>query len=95
MAFNVGLYLVMAYTMLEAADALIVGDLMVAAAATFIQNTSLFGHVIQSALTFIIGISSNKPRKQGQKSLSLIPMHRKQPKRQTGILHLNQEQMVP
>jgi ethanolamine permease len=28
MAFNVGLYLVMAYTMLEAADALIVGDLM-------------------------------------------------------------------
>jgi ethanolamine permease len=33
MAFNVGLYLVMAYTMLEAADALIVGDLMVQAAA--------------------------------------------------------------
>ncbi|GGO59352.1 amino acid/polyamine/organocation transporter, APC superfamily [Roseovarius pacificus] len=29
MAFNVGLYLVMAYTMLEAADALIVGDLLV------------------------------------------------------------------
>jgi ethanolamine permease len=28
MAFNVGLYLVMAYTMLEAADALIVGDLL-------------------------------------------------------------------
>ena len=28
MAFNVGLYLVMAYTMLEAADALVVGDLM-------------------------------------------------------------------
>src|SRR5690349_8092861 len=34
MAFNVGLYLVMAYTMLEAADALIVGDLMVQGAAT-------------------------------------------------------------
>src|SRR3954452_24005631 len=33
MAFNVGLYLVMAYTMLEAADALIVGDLMKALAA--------------------------------------------------------------
>lgn len=33
MAFNVGLYLVMAYTMLEAADALIVGDLMVILAA--------------------------------------------------------------
>ena len=32
MAFNVGLYLVMAYTMLEAADALIVGDLMAAVA---------------------------------------------------------------
>ncbi len=29
MAFNVGLYLVMAYTMLEAADALVVGDLLV------------------------------------------------------------------
>lgn len=35
MAFNVGLYLVMAYTMLEAADALIVGDLMKSAAETF------------------------------------------------------------
>ncbi|HXG29970.1 MAG TPA: amino acid permease [Nevskiales bacterium] len=35
MAFNVGLYLVMAYTMLEAADALIVGDLMKVAAAQF------------------------------------------------------------
>lgn len=35
MAFNVGLYLVFAYTMLEAADALVVGDLMVAAAADF------------------------------------------------------------
>src|SRR3954447_1056980 len=34
MAFNVRLYLVMAYTMLEAADALIVGDLMVQGAAT-------------------------------------------------------------
>ena len=32
MAFNVGLYLVMAYTMLEAADALVVGDLMKAGA---------------------------------------------------------------
>lgn len=30
MAFNVGLYLVMAYTMLEAANALVVGDLLVA-----------------------------------------------------------------
>ncbi len=35
MAFNVGLYLVMAYTMLEAADALIVGDLMVAVAGQY------------------------------------------------------------
>jgi ethanolamine permease len=33
MAFNVGLYLVFAYTMLEAADALVVGDLIKAAAA--------------------------------------------------------------
>ncbi|NLP62730.1 APC family permease [Paraburkholderia sacchari] len=33
MAFNVGLYLVMAYTMLEAADALVVGDLIKAVAA--------------------------------------------------------------
>ncbi|SIT49058.1 Uncharacterized transporter R00093 [Paraburkholderia piptadeniae] len=32
MAFNVGLYLVMAYTMLEAADALVVGDLVKAVA---------------------------------------------------------------
>ena len=32
MAFNVGLYLVMAYTMLEAGDALVVGDLMTAVA---------------------------------------------------------------
>ncbi|GMQ76524.1 MAG: APC family permease [Gammaproteobacteria bacterium] len=32
MAFNVGLYLVLAYTMLEAADSLVVGDLMVQAA---------------------------------------------------------------
>jgi ethanolamine permease len=35
MAFNVGLYLVMAYTMLEAGDALVVGDLMKAVAAQF------------------------------------------------------------
>jgi ethanolamine permease len=35
MAFNVGLYLVFAYTMLEAADALVVGDLMVEAARDF------------------------------------------------------------
>ncbi len=35
MAFNVGLYLVFAYTMLEAADALVVGDLMVEAAKDF------------------------------------------------------------
>src|SRR3569833_3569803 len=28
MAFNVGLYLVMAYTMLEASDALVVGDIL-------------------------------------------------------------------
>ena len=33
MAFNVGLYLVMAYTMLEAADALVVGDLLAIVAA--------------------------------------------------------------
>lgn len=33
MAFNVGLYLVMAYTMLAAADALVVGDLMTSGAA--------------------------------------------------------------
>ena len=37
MAFNVGLYLVMAYTMLEAADALIVGDLMAAVASASLQ----------------------------------------------------------
>src|SRR5512134_997695 len=35
MAFNVGLYLVMAYTMLEAGDALVVGDLIRAVAAEF------------------------------------------------------------
>lgn len=35
MAFNVGLYLVMAYTMLEAADALVVGDLVAAVASEF------------------------------------------------------------
>ena len=35
MAFNVGLYLVMAYTMLEAADALVVGDLLVVVADEF------------------------------------------------------------
>src|SRR5690554_5931839 len=35
MAFNVGLYLVMAYTMLEAADALVTGDLVAIAAAAF------------------------------------------------------------
>ncbi len=35
MAFNVGLYLVMAYTMLEAADALVVGDLLVVVAKEF------------------------------------------------------------
>lgn len=35
MAFNVGLYLVMAYTMLEAADALVVGDLLVVVAEEF------------------------------------------------------------
>jgi ethanolamine permease len=35
MAFNVGLYLVMAYTMLEAGDALVVGDLMKAVAGEF------------------------------------------------------------
>jgi ethanolamine permease len=33
MAFNVGLYAVMAYTMLEAADALVIGDLIAAVAA--------------------------------------------------------------
>lgn len=35
MAFNVGLYLVMAYTMLEAANALVVGDLMAIVAGQF------------------------------------------------------------
>ena len=35
MAFNVGLYLVMAYTMLEAANALVVGDLLSVVAAQF------------------------------------------------------------
>jgi len=35
MAFNVGLYLVMAYTMLEAADALVVGDLLTIVAGQF------------------------------------------------------------
>jgi len=35
MAFNVGLYLVMAYTMLEAANALVVGDLLKAVAAQY------------------------------------------------------------
>ena len=35
MAFNVGLYLVMAYTMLEAADALVVGDLISVVAGQF------------------------------------------------------------
>jgi ethanolamine permease len=35
MAFNVGLYLVMAYTMLEAANALVVGDLLSAVAAQY------------------------------------------------------------
>lgn len=35
MAFNVGLYLVLAYTMLEAADALVVGDLLTIVAGQF------------------------------------------------------------
>ena len=35
MAFNVGLYLVLAYTMLEAADALVVGDLLAIVAGQF------------------------------------------------------------
>jgi len=35
MAFNVGLYLVLAYTMLEAADAIVVGDLVKSMAADF------------------------------------------------------------
>lgn len=35
MAFNVGLYLVLAYTMLEAADALVAGDLLVIVAGQF------------------------------------------------------------
>lgn len=41
MAFNVGLFLVFAYTMLEAADALVVGDLVVAAAADFFNHPNL------------------------------------------------------
>jgi ethanolamine permease len=47
MAFNVGLYLVMAYTMLEAADALIVGDLLVIVAAQF-------GHVGLDPKPFVV-----------------------------------------
>ena len=47
MAFNVGLYLVMAYTMLEAADALVVGDLMKAGA-------EALGHVGLDTKPFVV-----------------------------------------
>lgn len=47
MAFNVGLYLVMAYTMLEAADALVVGDLMKAGA-------EALGHVGLDTRPFVV-----------------------------------------
>jgi len=47
MAFNVGLYLVMAYTMLEAADALVVGDLLVVVA-------EQFGHVGLDPKPFVV-----------------------------------------
>lgn len=47
MAFNVGLYLVMAYTMLEAADALVVGDLMHAGA-------TVFGYTMLNPKPFVV-----------------------------------------
>ena len=47
MAFNVGLYLVMAYTMLEAADALVVGDLMKAGA-------EALGHIRLDTKPFVV-----------------------------------------
>ena len=47
MAFNVGLYLVMAYTMLEAANALVIGDLMKTGAA-------LLGHEGLDTKPFIV-----------------------------------------
>ena len=47
MAFNVGLYLVMAYTMLEAADALVVGDLMKTGA-------GLLGHADLDTRPFVV-----------------------------------------
>jgi len=47
MAFNVGLYLVMAYTMLSAADALVVGDLMKAGA-------EALGHVGLDTKPFVV-----------------------------------------
>lgn len=47
MAFNVGLYLVMAYTMLEAADALVVGDLIKAVAGEF-------GHLALDPKPFVL-----------------------------------------
>ena len=47
MAFNVGLYLVMAYTMLEAANALVIGDLMKTAG-------GLLGHADLDPKPFIV-----------------------------------------
>lgn len=47
MAFNVGLYLVMAYTMLEAANALVVGDLLKAVAAQY-------GHAALDPKPFVV-----------------------------------------
>lgn len=47
MAFNVGLYLVLAYTMLEAADALVVGDLL-----AIVSNQ--FGHADLDPKPFVV-----------------------------------------
>ncbi|MDF2766687.1 MAG: putative permease transrane protein [Rhodospirillales bacterium] len=53
MAFNVGLYLVMAYTMLEAADALVVGDLLAAVAGTETFNTQPWVVLTIAVLAFL------------------------------------------
>ncbi|HEX6102663.1 MAG TPA: amino acid permease, partial [Alphaproteobacteria bacterium] len=53
MAFNVGLYLVMAYTMLEAADALVVGDLLAAVAGTESFDTQPWVVLTIAVLAFL------------------------------------------
>ena len=53
MAFNVGLYLVMAYTMLEAADALVVGDLLAAVAGTETFDTQPWVVLTIAVLAFL------------------------------------------